>query len=85
MVEDQAKPFGMAERSRIVVCRHGTERLGHAIEAEVIKLIERGMGKHVFSFSCNSPDPGCCRDRWAGGRCPGAAAVGHRAPFRGST
>ena len=43
MIEDEAQPFGMIERSALGVRLHLLEALRHAVKAERVELIDRGM------------------------------------------
>ncbi len=45
-VEQQRQPLGMAERTGVAVLVELDEGLGHALQAERLKLVEGRMGKH---------------------------------------
>jgi hypothetical protein len=45
LIEQQGEPFGMGQRGSFSGCLDLTEGLGHAVEAEVMKQIEGGMGE----------------------------------------
>jgi hypothetical protein len=44
--EQQSEPFGVLEAARLGPVFELLEPLGHAVEAEGVQLVERGMGEH---------------------------------------
>lgn len=45
LIEQQAEPFGMGQRCGFSGCFDLTEGLGHAVESELMKQVERWMGE----------------------------------------
>jgi len=60
-IEQQAEPFGMAQRRGIAGCFDLAEGFGHAVEAELMKQVERRMREQCRSPNCSSVSRGCCR------------------------
>ena len=52
LVEQQAQPFGMFEAADLRLGYKVLKPLGHAVQAEIVQLVERRVGKHkVVPFS----------------------------------
>jgi len=51
LVEQQRQPFRMIEASGLRMIRKVLEPLGHAVQAEVMQLVEGGMAEHASVLS----------------------------------
>lgn len=65
-LEQNAEPLRMAERGTLWVISHIPEALGHAVQAEVMQQVERGMREQSPSPNGSSEGRGCWR---AAGAC----------------
>ena len=47
-IEQQPEPFGMAQRRAVIMFVEFAERLGHAVQAQRVKLIKGRMSEHDY-------------------------------------
>src|SRR5262249_6686962 len=59
-IEQQAEPFGVAQRCGFAGCFDLAEGFGHAVEAELMEQVEGRMREQGRSPNCSSASRGCC-------------------------